>query len=116
MSNFYDVSREEVLGELKTNGYTGLSRKEAAKRLRTGKNNIYPAPHGKFREYLIHMLTDYTSVLLMIASLVCLAFRRDTASAVIAITITVSYAFCALVYLRAEKVLENMGAFALPSV
>ncbi len=115
MKKWYDASRDSVLFELQSNANTGLSRDEAKKRLRkNGINRIYPVPKGHFREYLLHILTDFTSIILMISAIVCVIFRHDVSAFVIALTVFVSYALCAVVYLRAQKVLDNMGKFALP--
>ncbi|MCI8331727.1 MAG: cation-transporting P-type ATPase [Clostridiales bacterium] len=115
MSKWYHAAIDEVLSMLKSNQYAGLKKKDAKKRLtRDGKNNIYPVPKGYFREYLLHMLTDFTSVLLLVAAVLCIVFEQNRSAVVIAVTILIGYSFCALVYLRAQKVLENMGGFALP--
>ncbi len=117
MSKFYDVTVDEVLSEVKSDRYNGISKKQVKVRQRHGgKNKIYPVPKGFFREYLLHILTDYTSVLLLFAALVWVVFKHDTSAYVIAGTIVFSYLLCTAVFLRAQKVLENMGAFALPIV
>ncbi|MCI8589472.1 MAG: cation-transporting P-type ATPase [Clostridiales bacterium] len=115
MNKWYNAAIGEVLSMLKSNQYAGLKKKDAKKRLtRDGKNNIYPVPKGYFREYLLHMLTDFTSVLLLIAAVLCIVLEHNRSAVVMAVTILISYSFCALVYIRAQKVLENMGGFALP--
>ena len=117
MEKWYEGSADEVLGKLQSNANTGLTRADAKKRLRkNGYNSVYPVPKGRFREYLLHILTDFTSIFLMISAVVCVIFRHDLSAVVIALTVFLSYALCAAVYLRAQKVLENMGKFALPVV
>ncbi len=117
MSKYYDASADQVIEEVKSNRFAGLTRRKAKARLkRDGKNIVFPTPQGFFREYLFHMLTDFTSVLLLLTALICLIFRHDFSAVVIAGTIVFSYLLCALVFLRAQKVLENMGSFALPVV
>lgn len=117
MSKYYDATVDEVVTELETDRYNGLGKAKVKAALkRDGKNIVYPIPKGFFREYLLHMLTDYTSVLLLISAFVCLLFRHDTTAVVVVAAIVLSYSLCALVFLRAQKVLENMGSFALPVV
>lgn len=96
MSKWYDAAADEVLSQLKTNQYTGLRQREAKKRLaKGGRNYIYPVPKGHFREYLLHMLTDFTSVLLLICAGLCLVFERNLSAIVIALTLLLSYGFLA---------------------
>ena len=117
MSKFYDVTVDEVLSEVQSDRYNGISKKQVKSIQRQrGKNNIYPVPKSFFREYLLHILTDYTSVMLLLTALVCVVFKHDASAYVIAGTIVFSYLMCSVVFLRSQKVLENMGAFALPVV
>ncbi len=117
MSKFYDVTVDEVLSEVNSDRYNGISKKQVkARQRKSGKNRIYPIPKGFFREYLLHIMTDYTSVMLLIAAFVCVVFNRDRSAYVIAGTIVFSYLLCSVVFMRSQKVLENMGSFALPVV
>lgn len=117
MSKFYDVTVDEVLSEVNSDRYNGISKKQVkARQRKSGKNRIYPVSKGFFSEYLLHILTDYTSVLLLLAAFVCVVFNRDRSAYVISGTIVFSYLLCSVVFLRSQKVLENMGSFALPVV
>ncbi|MBQ8697343.1 MAG: cation-transporting P-type ATPase [Clostridia bacterium] len=117
MSKFYDVTVDEVLSEVQSDRYNGITKKQVKERQKQGgKNIIYPVPKGFFREYLRHILTDYTSVMLLVAAAVCVIFNHDSSAFVVAGTILFSYLLCSAVFLRSQKVLENMGSFALPVV
>jgi len=113
---FYDKTPDMTASVLGTNTRNGLSRKEAASRLRkNGMNTIYPVSRGSFVSYLKHIVTDFMSILLIITAAVAWIWGDLlSASAMIAILL-LNYAAAIYTYVRAHRVLENMGHAALPT-
>jgi magnesium-transporting ATPase (P-type) len=78
---WYDFTPEQAEQKLNTSLYSGLSKKTAAGRLRRhGGNVIFPVPNGPFYLYLKHMLTDFTSILLVITALTALLFEQNVSA------------------------------------
>jgi len=113
---WYDKTPDQTAEAFGTNVRNGLSRKEAAQRLRkNGMNTIYPVSRGSFVSYLKHIVTDFMSILLIITAAVAWVWGDlMSASAMIAILL-LNYAAAIYTYVRAHRVLENMGHAALPS-
>jgi len=113
---WYDKSVEQTAERLKTDINTGLSR-EAVKnrRRRVGKNEIFSVPKTSFKTYLRQMLTDFTSVLLLLTVIVASFFERRASMAAIAVMLVLYYAVAIFAYVKAQRVLEGMGRYALPN-
>ncbi|MBQ4575997.1 MAG: cation-transporting P-type ATPase [Clostridia bacterium] len=113
---WYDKSIEWVIEHLNTDTANGLSRKAASARgMRYGDNVIYPIPKKSFHTYLAHIITDFTSILLIASAVIAVIFEQGTSAAVIAATLVINYIIAIFTYVKAQRVLENMGHFALPT-
>lgn len=113
---WYDFTPEQTEQKLNTSIYSGLSKKTAAGRLRRhGSNVIFPVPKGPFYLYLKHILTDFTSILLVITSLIALMFEQNVSAAILIGILTVNIASAIIIYVKAHRVLEGMVSHALPT-
>lgn len=116
-SNWYQRSVKQTEEELHTSAADGLSRKAARAMMnRLGKNVIFPIPGGSFSSYLKQVLSDFTSILLLVTALLAVLFDMQVGAAVILSMLAVHYVLAVLVYVRAQHVLEDMGHHALPGV
>ncbi|MBE6636372.1 MAG: cation-transporting P-type ATPase [Ruminococcaceae bacterium] len=113
---WYDKSIKQTEMRLETDANFGLSGDTIRQRRKLdGYNDIYPAPKKNFRAYLAHLLTDYTSLLLLITLLIAAVFH-ETENLFIMLLILVTYYTIAMVtYVKSQDVLENMGRSALPN-
>lgn len=113
---WYDITPEQTEQKLNTSIYSGLSKKTAAGRLRRhGGNVIFPVPKGPFYLYLKHILTDFTSILLVITSLMALLFEQNVSAAILIGILTINIASAIIIYVKAHRVLEGMVNHALPT-
>lgn len=105
-----------MIEHLNTDMANGLTRKAASARgMRYGNNVIYPIPKKSFHTYLAHIITDFTSVLLIASAVIAVIFEQGTSAAVIGATLVINYIIAIFTYVKAQRVLENMGHFALPT-
>ena len=112
---WYDKTPKQAADALGVDPKTGLPQKTALSRLkRHGSNVIYPIPKGAFRTYLGHVMTDFTSILLLITSAIYAALENSAQAMVMIAVLLLNYAASIITYVRAQRVLEGMGHFALP--
>ena len=115
--NWYNMSVSQTESKLHTSASEGLSRKVVRSRLnRLGKNRIFPIPNGSFSSYLKQVLSDFTSVLLAITAVLAILFNQKVSAGIILVLLAIHYGAAILVYVRAQRVLEDMGNHALPNV
>lgn len=113
---WYDKTIGQVESQLKTSASSGLSREEVRKRRnRAGTNDIYPIPRTSFRAYLKSLLSDFTSILLFITVLIAAAFKQTFGILVMAAVILIYYFIAIFTYVKAQRILERMGDYALPN-
>lgn len=113
---WYDNTPEQIALKLNSSVYNGLSKKTAAARLRHhGKNVLYPVPLGPFYIYLKHVLTDFTSILLIVTSLMALLFKQNVSAAILIGIQVTNIAAAVIIYVKAHRVLEGMVGYALPT-
>lgn len=113
---WYDQSIGETLRILHTEGEEGLSKKEAAARLKEdGKNIINPVVRAPIRSYLVQVLSDLTTILLLAAALLSLLFKQDLSAIAMLVLLVVNYTVTILSYTHSQKVLEGLGKRSLPT-
>lgn len=112
---WYDQTIEQTEQKLKTNIKKGLSQKVAFKRLKKfGSNIIFPIPKGSFYSYIKHIVTDFTSILLIITAIIAAVFEQSISAAVMIGILILNYSIAIFSYVKAQRILEGMGHFALP--
>ena len=113
---WYGYTVEQLEQKLKTSTAKGLHQRTALLRKRKyGANVIYPIPKGSFYSYLKHIVTDFTSILLILTAIIAAVFENSISSAVIIGILLLNYGLAIFSYVKAQRVLEDMGDFALPS-
>ncbi len=116
VERWYDKSAQQTSVLLGTNIGTGLDREEVRRRRRLdGENDIYPAPKKNYRAYLVHLLTDYNSLLMLFVLLVAAIFE-ETENLYVMLAVLLTYYIVAMVtYVKSQGVLDDMGRGALPN-
>lgn len=113
---WYDKSIKQTELRLKTDASCGLHREEVARRRRLyGENDIYPTPKKSFKAYVAHLLTDYTSLLMLITLLIAAVFEETENLFIMLLILGTYYAIVLFSYVKAQKVLEGVGTSALPN-
>ena len=82
--SWYNLSVAQTEKELNTSQTDGLTKRETARRLaKYRKNRIFPLPTGTFSSYLRQVLSDFTSLLLLLTALLSLLFGQKVNAGVI---------------------------------
>ncbi len=112
---WHEMSDSELESEFATNLVNGLTRKAAAaKSKKSGANIIFRFPHGSFTECLKEIISDPSSVILVLIAVIAAMFERNTESIVIVSLIALNCFSVLFTYVKAHRVLENMNNFSLP--
>lgn len=113
---WYDQTVKQLETKFHINAAAGMSRKAASRALRKkGTNTIFPVPQGSFRTYLRQMLTDFTSILLVITALLSAIFEHESAAVAIIVVLLLNAFAAVFTYVKAQRVLEKMARHALPT-
>ena len=101
---------------LNTDPSAGLTDDEVRKRrAMEGENRIYARARQPIGHYLGHILTDYTSII-MLAMLLIAAIFDETENLIIMISIMVLYYIIIIAsYLKSESILSNISSQSLPT-
>ncbi len=113
---WYDKSSFQTASLLGTDVSTGLSRDEIRRRRRIdGENDIYPTPKKNYKTYLVHLLTDYNSLLMLAVLLIAAVFEETENLYVMLAVLLTYYAVAMVTYIKSQGVLDDMGKGALPN-
>lgn len=114
---WYDKSVSQTLNLMGTDPDKGLSQQEVKKRLlEDGENDIYLRQKKSFSVYIKHLLTDYTSILMLVTLIVAGVFEETNNLFVMMIILVTYYAVAIITYIRSERVLDGVGTTVLPNV
>lgn len=113
---WYEMNESELERELDTSTVNGLTRKSVSKRLKDGANTVFRLPHGSFSSYFKDILSDSSSLILIIAALIAGVFENTVTAYVISAIILVNCIIAVFTYVKAHRVLESMGDYSLPGV
>lgn len=113
---WYDKSSFQTASLLGTDVSTGLKRDEIRRRRRIdGENDIYPTPKKNYKTYLVHLLTDYNSLLMLAVLLIAAVFEETENLYVMFAVLLTYYAVAMVTYIKSQDVLDDMGKGALPN-
>ncbi len=113
---WYDLPEKELLELLHTDKEKGLTKKEAALRLKTdGKNVVNPVQKAPIRGYLLGVLTDLSAILMLALAALALIFSRDMGALMLLLLLLCNYAVAIFAYVRSQKTLEDLGYRAQPT-
>lgn len=113
---WYDLPEKELLELLHTDKEKGLTKREAALRLKTdGKNVVNPVQKAPIRGYLLSVLTDLSAILMLALAALALIFSRDMGALMLLLLLLCNYAVAIFAYIRSQKTLEDLGYRAQPT-
>ncbi|MCI8388592.1 MAG: cation-transporting P-type ATPase [Clostridiales bacterium] len=113
---WYDKSIEQLEKRFSTDRGVGLKRSAAAKTRREyGANNIYPTPTSSFFGYRSYILPDFASLLLLVVAAVAAIFEVPVAAGAIVLMLIINYIAAVFTFVKAQRVLEGMAAYSLPT-
>ncbi len=111
---WYEMNEAELEAELETSAVNGLTRKVASRRVKKRQNLIFRLPHGSFSSYLKDMMSDSSSLVLIIAALIAGIFENTVLSYTISAIILLNCFSAVFTYVKAHRVLEEMCEYSLP--
>ena len=113
---WYNKSKEEVLKELGTDEFKGLSDQEAAQRIeKYGKNELEAQAKKTFAQKLIEQFKDFLIIILIVAAIISAAVGEGQDSIVI-LAIVVLNAILGIVQEgKAEKSIEALQKMSAPN-
>lgn len=112
--NWYSLSGSEIERVFRTDGAKGLSQREAARRLRHGKNTVWEVKSQNAGRYAVRSFFDLATVLLVVTVLCCAFFGSSHMAVAICIILALGRGARIAVYIWSEKVLEANAKEALP--
>ncbi len=114
--NWYDKSIKQIEERLDTDLSLGLRREAVEKRRKVdGPNDVYPVTQTSFLTYLRHLLTDYTSILMLVTLLIAAVFEETENLLAMFLITVIYYGISLFLYVRSQRLLEGMGTYALPN-
>jgi len=112
---WYNKSKEEVLKELSTNEFEGLSNQDAAQRIeKYGKNELKAQPKKTFIQKLIDQFKDFLIIILIVAAGISAAVG-EVEDALVILAIVIMNAIMGIVQEgKAEKSVEALQKMSAP--
>ncbi len=106
----------DVLTELQTDMYTGLTTAEAVKRRkRRGRNRVWYIHRTTWREILFACVADLSAVLLVVTAVFAAIFEESRAALAIVGVLAVGMLLRMATYGKARRVLEDNAAEGIPT-
>lgn len=112
--NWHHLTVDELSSIFKTDSVTGLSQREAARRLRRGTNKIWTVRSISLRRYAGRSLADFSTVLLVITALLAAVFGNAAETAAVCVMLAAARCARIIVYVLAQRVFEKNAAASLP--
>lgn len=109
------MEQEDVLHELSTDIYQGLTSKEAAaRRRRNGPNLIWQVRHSSIRNILTEALLDPSTLLLILAAAAASFFGYGIEAGTLIAVLILSGLMRTLISARAGRIMEDMARERIP--
>ncbi|MGN1346949.1 MAG: cation-transporting P-type ATPase, partial [Eubacteriales bacterium] len=107
---------EDVLTELESDMYQGLSEKEAARRRRKyGANRIWHVKRVSALEAVWEALFDVVTLLLVVSAAAAALFDKSGEAVAVTVLLVIGGVLRSVVYVRASRILENMAEGFIPT-
>lgn len=111
---WYQKSLEDIESHFSTDRGKGLTKNAVVKARREhGANNVYTTSRSLVLKKLIP--TDYTALILIAALLAASVFDVPLATGAIVTMLIINYAAALFTYFKAQKVLDGMSEYSLPT-
>jgi len=109
------MKNADVVAELGTDMYKGLSEKEAARRRRKyGANNIWHVKRMSAFAAVCESLFDIATLLLIVSAAAAALFDKSGAALAVTVILVLGGILRSVVYIRANRILEDMAEGFIP--
>jgi len=112
--DWHSLSGAELERIFRTDGATGLSEKEAQRRLRHAKNTVWELQTVSVKKYAQRSFLDLTTVLLVISVLALAFFGHGDMAFAVCVMLALGRAARIWVYISAERTFEANATAGLP--
>lgn len=113
---WYAFGADEIIARFRSDAENGLQPKEVRARLRReGANEIFTPRRSPVFRCAAEVLSDLTTVLLLLTVILTAAFGNGTDAAVVCVLVIASWVLETAVYARSQRDLENAARFCAPS-
>ncbi len=112
--NWHHLTVDRLSAVFKTDSVTGLTDREATRRLRRGANKIWTVRSISLQRYAGRSLADFSTVLLVITALLAAVFGNAAETAAVCVMLAAVRCARILTYVFAQRVFEKNAASALP--
>ena len=114
-NDWHLMKNADVTAELGTDMYRGLSEKEAARRRkRYGANNIWHVKRMSAFAAMCESIFDIATLLLIVSAAAAALFDQSGAALAVTVILVLGGILRAVVYIRANRILENMAEGFIP--
>ena len=114
-NDWHLLKNADVVSELGTDMYKGLSEKEAARRKRKyGANNIWHVKRMSAFAAVCEALFDIATLLLIVSAAAAALFDKSGAALAVTVILILGGILRSVVYIRANRILENMAEGFIP--
>lgn len=114
-NDWHLMKNADVISELGTDMYQGLSGKEAARRRKKyGANNIWHVKRMSAFAAVCDSLFDIATLLLIVSAAAAALFDRSGAALAVTVILILGGILRSIVYIRANRILENMAEGFIP--
>lgn len=112
--NWHHLTVEELSSVFKTDSVTGLTDREAARRLRKETNKIWVIRSVSLKRYAGRSLADFSTVLLVITALLAAVFGNTAETAAVCVMLAAARCARVITYVCAQRVFEKNASASLP--
>ena len=114
-NSWHLLQSDEVLRELSTDMYKGLSTAEARRRrARNGTNGVWHVKRRSAKDIAVATLFDLATLLLVISAAAAALFDRNYEAGMIAAILVAAGIMRAVTYIRANRIFEDMAREKIP--
>jgi len=114
-NSWHLLQNEDVLRELSTDMYKGLTTEEAKRRRhRNGENSIWHVSHTSARDVAIATLFDLATLLLVVSAVAAAFLDKSYEAGAIVAVLIIGAIIRTVAYIRADRILEGVAKEKIP--
>ncbi len=114
---YYGKSSEKIEKLLYSDTRTGLSEKEAKKRLlRFGKNIIFDTKKSQPSKVALKLIYDPISILLLLVALICFSAYNASYAFIVLAVWCINLTLTIISYYKAEKIFASLKSYGIPKM
>ena len=114
-NSWHLMENEQVLRELSTDMYKGLTTEEATRRKhKYGENAVWHIKHTPTKEVAVATLFDLATLLLIISAITAAVVDKSYEAGAIVLILIIGAAIRTAAYVRANRILERIAKEKIP--